>query len=76
MLALFSGFDIEPAADPFAEDRKSCALCGNPIVDQPPGAARFVCVGLERHLVHFENCTSGANLELLFPFAITYKLAA
>lgn len=76
MLALFSGFDIEPAPDRYAEDRNSCPLCGNPILDQPPGAARFVCVGLERHLVHVEDCTNGADLTQLFPFAITYKQAA
>lgn len=76
MLALFAGFDIEPAADPFTEDRKSCALCGDPIVDEPPGAARFICVGLERRLVHYADCTSGLDLSAFCPFAITYQLAA
>ena len=76
MLAQFSGFDLEPLTDPFVEDRKSCALCGNPILDQPPGAARFLCVGLDRRLVHFEDCAGGADLSPLFPFRVTYRLAA
>ena len=74
MLALFSGFDIEPLTDPFVEDRKSCALCGNPILDQPPGIKRFLCVGLEQRLVHLEDCTREADP--FFPFKVTCLRAA